>query len=138
MTRLCLPLSVILPAAVVTVTLLFSSSIATQACPLADGKAGLSQTLRQPDVSDRSAIASLPDSSNQQPLDYIGVVGLGGIVGLFALALSSKVRRSHAIKPAEAEFLNRFPQLEHPELALTSMPQEALPSHIDRELASVR
>ena len=138
MTRFCPPLSVILPTAIVTVTLLLGSSLATQACPLADGKVGLSQTLGQPDVSDRSASASLSDSSNRQPLDYIGVVSLGGIMGLFALALSSKVRRSHAIKPAEAEFLNRFPQFEHPELALTSVPQEALPSHIDRELASVR
>lgn len=122
----------------VTVTLLFGSSSPTQACPLADGGVGLSQTVRQPDVSDRSASASLPETSNRQPLDYIGVIGLGGIMGLFAIALSSKVRRAHAIKPAEAEFLNRFPQIEHPELALTSVPQEALPSHVDREFALVR
>ncbi|MBD2036075.1 hypothetical protein H6F86_24615 [Phormidium sp. FACHB-592] len=138
MTRLRPPLSVILPASIVAVTLLFGSSIATQACPLADGKAGLSQMLRQPDVSDRSASASLPETSNRQPLDYVDVVGLSGIMGLFAIALSFKVRRSHAIEPTEAEFLNRFPQIEHPELALTSVPQEALPSHIDRELVSVR
>lgn len=138
MTRLCPPLSVILPAAIVAVMLLFSFSLATQACPLVGGETDLSQTLRQPDVSNRSAIASLPVSSTQQPLDYMGVAGLGGIMGLFAIALASKVRRSHAIEPAEAEFLNRFPQFEHPELALTSVPQEALPSHVDRELASVR
>ncbi len=138
MTRLRPPLSVILSAAIITVTLLFGSSIAAQACPLADGKAGLSQTLRQPDLSDRSVSASLPGNANRQPLGSIGVVSLVGIMGLFAIALSSKVRRAYAIKPAEAEFLNRFPQFEHPELALTSVPQEALPSHIDRELVSVR
>ncbi|XHX77567.1 MAG: hypothetical protein RBJ76_24535 [Stenomitos frigidus ULC029] len=138
MTRLRFPRSVILSTTIATLTLLLSSAIVAQACPLADGGISLSQTLRQPDMSDRSAVVSPSGSPNRQAFGYMDIASLGGIVGLFAIALLYKVHRSHALAPAEAEFLNRFPQFEHPELALTIVPSEALPSYFEREPIAVR
>lgn len=127
MPRLRSPLAVVASVAIATSRLIYGSSIAAQACPLTDGNTNLSQTIRM-DGNDRLGIANRPSDSKRQSLDYMGIAGFGAVAGLFAIALLFKLRRSRMAAPAEAEFLNRHPQFEHPELVLTLIPQEALPS----------
>lgn len=141
MTRFQPPLAVLVSVAIATsaiaISFLLGSAAHVQACPLTDGFVS-SEAIRQPDAAnDASVMTRLPSDSQRQPSGYAELAGFGAVVGLFAIALLYKARRSRDAIASGAE-LNLHPQLEHPELTLISIPKEALPLVLAAEAVLVR
>ena len=130
MTRLRLPLSVIVSSAIATVTLL-GSTFTTQACVFQNGSLQPGGMTRQANVVNQPLGRAPGDSRRQMLLDYGDVASFGAFVGLCAIAIRYKARHSRAVASGEAEFLSNDPQLEHPEMALAIIPKEAFSSTFD-------
>ncbi len=115
---------------------LLTSSAVQAACPFTDGATPSRSNVVKPDSTQQSDGVKLPDGMKQQSaIDVTGIAGLGAVIGLFTIALFYKVRR-HSF---ESDILHQYPELEHPELALTALPKEALPlSAFDLEVVPVR
>ncbi len=118
--------------------LLLGQSAATQASPFQDGNMSLGDTLRQPNTLIKRSNVASGDSKRQWLLDSREAAGLGAVVGLFAIVIFYKARQMRAVAPEEAELLSKHPQLEHPEITLTVVPREALPSAFDSDLQLAR
>lgn len=164
MPRLRPPLSGIAAIAIVSGALLLGSSLLVSACPFSgsgsfDRSENRNDSGRLGETDDRSRSGGndgsefpLRQSNEFKHGDGLGLVGdskrlkvteaevagLGAVIGLFVLAIFYKVRHAHKIAPAEVALLSRYPFLEHPEMMLTLVPQEALSSAFETESIAPR
>jgi len=117
-------LSVAIASSLVAVGVVLGSAVNVQACPFTDGFASPGNAIRQ----------ARPTNNSKPSSGYAEFAGFGAVVGLFAIALHSKARRSRDAIASEPE-VSLHPQLEHPELMLISIPKEALPLSLSTEVA---
>ncbi len=68
----------------------------------------------------------------------IAGAGFAVLAGVFTFGLMQRVRRVKQADSAVREVLNHYPEAEHPELTLTSVPKEAYPSKLENKQTSVR
>jgi hypothetical protein len=138
MTRLRFPFSVILSVTIATMALLLGETMAAQACPFQNSSMPLGSNLSQPSALSKPSTLASDDSKQWWSLDYSEAAGFGAVVGLFAIALFFKARYGRAVAPDDVDFLSKHPQLEHPEMLLSTVPQEAFASTFDADLLVVR
>lgn len=138
MTRLRLPLSVILFVSIATITPLLGTSFTAQACPLEDSGLSLANNLPQRNTFTNSSNGVSGASKRQSPLDAWEVAGFGAVAGLFAIALLYKTRYAHDPVPGEADPLSQCPHLQHPEMILAVVPKEALSSTFEPDVFVAR
>ncbi|MBW4473417.1 MAG: hypothetical protein KME45_24030 [Stenomitos rutilans HA7619-LM2] len=166
MARLRLPLSVVMAIAVVTGALLLGSSVLASPCPV--GAFGSSNGVggpRNPNGSDgpnssdrasSNGIDNSGDSSRRadsfsggrevdfasdfkwQSITNAELAGFGAIAGLFTVAIFYRVRHNRRLPPSEAALWSKHPFLEHPELVLALVPQEAWLSAFEAEFVPTR
>lgn len=164
MPRLRPPLPVIAAIATISGALLLGSPMLVSACPFS-GSGGLGNprnsnvsselnglndtgrpsgsgdsefSLRQSNGLNHDRGFGLVSNSKRLSITETEIAGLGAVIGLFVLAICYKVRHGHRIAPAEAALLSKYPFLEHPEMALTLVPQEALSSAFETESIAPR
>lgn len=143
MTRPYRPLAVILSAAIVT-----GSGLAAvaQGCPLSGLKPADKSVEKPMDPNSSGSSTQFSDSSefqvrplNHQPdIKTAGTIGFVAIVSATVAAIVYKLRHSQLASPISDEALLSHPELEHPELALTSIPREALASTAAEKELSLR
>ncbi|MCY7273779.1 MAG: hypothetical protein LH702_08530 [Phormidesmis sp. CAN_BIN44] len=68
----------------------------------------------------------------------IAGAGFAVFAGVFTFGLMQRVRRFKQADSAVREVLNHYPEAEHPELMLTSVPKEAYSSRLENKQTSVR
>jgi hypothetical protein len=120
-------------ATIASVALVASIS-SVQACPFSGSKSAY-QSGGQSDVS--SQANSIPGRLNT---NYLGMAGLGiATVGLFAAGVIHRIRRARQVTEIADSILFEHPEWEHPEVAIASLPKEALSSsRIDQDLLLTR
>jgi hypothetical protein len=135
MTRLPRSLAVLTSVAVAAGTL-FGSIAALHACPYRALKTP-QNSVQQPTPQNAMLRAQKPPQS--QPFNQAGLLSLGAVAGLLAIsgAYLLSQRRSSTLWVNVP--LTQHPELDHPELTLTSLPHEALPTAPDdQELVLTR
>lgn len=138
MTRLRFPLSIILFVSIATITLLLGTSFTAQACPLESSGLSLANNFPQRNTFTNSSNGVLGASKRESPLDAWEVAGFGAVAGLFAIAIFYRARHIRSVAYHESDLMNKHPHLEHPELTLTVVPQEALSSTFDPDILVAR
>lgn len=138
MTRFHLPLSVVMFVSIATMTLLLESSFTAQACLSRNGDAPLESNLNPPNAFTHPSDESSGHSKRQLLLDFREVAGFGAVVGLLAIAILYRARHICSVAPGEADLMSQYPHLEHPEMILAIVPQEALPTAFDSDRLVVR
>ncbi len=95
-----------------------------------------------PSDSTRPERSTISDSeiiqANSRTEMKIAGAGFAAIAGFFAFSLMQRVRRFKQADSAMREVLNHYPEVEHPELMLTSVPKEAYSSRLENKQTSVR
>jgi hypothetical protein len=156
MTRSHRFLSVILFTAIAAGSGSLVSTSSAQACPLRELRSGsnLDNFPQKADQAD-NAVGASGDSSQQnriannsqaesnqfsQPVGskQAGMVGLGAIAALAVIGLIYRAGGARRLNPAGNTVLSNHPELEHPELILTSVPKEAFSSSASEELVGLR
>lgn len=136
---------VILSTAIASGSVL-GSMLTAEACPYRNS--GLDSPSRQSDWNPNGAARFPGDSENRtdgnnliasskpSPINTAGVLGFGAIASLFAVGLVYKIRQFGSTAATSDVLLH--PEFEHPELTLTSIPREALPTLNNSELVLTR
>lgn len=129
MIKFCFSQTTGLAATIASVTLVFSIS-SVQACPFSGSKSTY-QSGGQPEVS--SQANSIPgrsaSESSQFKANYLGAAGVGIVtVGLLASGVIYRIRQARQVMEIADPVLFEHPELEHPEVAIASLPKEALSS----------
>ncbi|XGV99236.1 MAG: hypothetical protein ACAF41_09910 [Leptolyngbya sp. BL-A-14] len=158
------PLSNIAAIAIVSGALLLGSSMLVSACPFSglgrfdspenrndsdrlsgaddrsrlSGNGGSEFSLRHSDEFKHRYGFGLMGDSKRLNVTEAEVAGLGAVIGLFVLAILYRVRQAYRLEPTEVALLSKYPFLEHPEMMLTLVPQEALSSAFEMESTTPR
>lgn len=96
------------------------------------GRLGLPGDQRNTSGSSQSATSfdrQIPDSAGRNQGAWVAIAAIASVMTVTGV---SKLLLSRAAQAAIPDALNYHPELEHPELALTSVPQEALPSLVSK------
>jgi hypothetical protein len=99
---------------------------------------GSGDAFRRSDLFNRGRDAGLTSDSQQLNVTNAEVAGFAAIVGLFAIAILYKARHARKLAPGEADLWHQDPFLEHPEMVLALVPQEALSSAFETEVVTPR
>jgi len=110
-------------------------SVPANACPFSKSD----PTAVSPDRSSNSpfetSIPSDPEIIQANPMTEMRIAGVGftAIAGFFIVGLMQRFRRFKQTDSATHEVLNHYPEAEHPELMLTSVPKEGFSSRLEKE-----
>ncbi|UBF27163.1 hypothetical protein K9N68_04135 [Kovacikia minuta CCNUW1] len=138
MTRPHRYLAVMLLMAIALSSGLLVATASAHACPLRElrqgGNLGNSNGFKQgsdlPDQAGEAMGNSRQNFSGSADFRQAGRVGFAAIAGTAAIAVFYGVRRFRRQSSNPDGTLANYPELEHPELVLTSVPQEAFSSPI--------
>lgn len=108
-------------------------SVPADACPFSKSN----PTAVSPDRFSNSPFeaSTRPDQFTEMK---IAGAGLATIAGFFMFGLLQRVRRFKQTDSAMHEVFNHYPEVEHPELMLTSVPKEGYSSRLEDVQLSVR
>ena len=135
MNRFHVSLTIALSATILSGVLL--GSVPADACPFSKSN----PTAVSPDKSSNSPFETSirPEQSPSSDSEMrIAGAGFAAIAGFFILGLVQRVRRFKQTNSAIDEVLNHYPEVEHPELMLTSVPKEGYSSRLEDYQLSVR
>ncbi len=116
---------------------LLISSVPADACLFSNSN----PTAVSPDKSSNSPFETLirPERSTPSNSEMsMAGAGFAAIAGFFIVGLVQRVRRFKQTNSAADEVLNHYPEVEHPELMLTSVPKEGYSSRLEDYQPSVR
>jgi hypothetical protein len=116
-----------------------SSSSPNAVNPTKSSDSPLKESVQPEQSTNPNESAINPIQSNSTTDLKIAGMGLATIAGFFVFGLLQRVRQAKKFDPQLNEMLDRHPELEHPELVLTSLPKEGCTSSkLPEEVFSVR